>query len=40
MDLFSDDKQNKLISDAKDYIAKLIEGYSDGHALEHSMRVF
>ena len=40
MDLFSDDKQNKLISDAKDYIAKLFEGYSDGHDLEHSMRVF
>jgi len=40
MDLFADEKQNILISDAKDYIAKLFEGHSDGHDLEHSMRVF
>ena len=40
MDLFADEKQNKLISDAKDYIAKLFEGHSDGHDLDHSLRVF
>ena len=40
MNLFADDRQNKLISDAKDYIAKLFEGHSDGHDLDHSLRVF
>lgn len=40
MDLFADENQNRLISDAKEYIAKLFEGHSDGHDLEHSMRVF
>jgi hypothetical protein len=40
VDLFADEKQNKLISDAKDYIAKLFEGHSDGHDLDHSLRVF
>ncbi len=38
--LFDDDRQNKLISDAVDYIAKLFEGHSDGHDLDHSLRVF
>ena len=40
MNLFADEKQNKLISDAKGYIAKLFEGHSDGHDLDHSLRVF
>ena len=40
MDLFADEKQNRLISDAKEYIAKLFEGHSDGHDLDHSLRVF
>ena len=40
VNLFADDRQNKLISDAKDYIAKLFEGHSDGHDLDHSLRVF
>ena len=39
MGLFADEEQNKLISDAKGYIAKLFEGHSDGHDLEHSLRV-
>ena len=39
MDLFTSENQNRLISDAKEYIAKLFEGHSDGHDLEHSMRV-
>jgi len=40
VDLFTSENQNRLISDAKEYIAKLFEGHSDGHDLEHSMRVF
>ena len=40
MDLFADENQNRLISDAKEYIAKLFEGHSDGHDLDHSLRVF
>ena len=38
--LFADDRKNRLISDAGEYIAKLFEGHSDGHDLDHSLRVF
>lgn len=29
-----------IIQDAKEYIAALFEGHSDGHDLDHSLRVF
>ena len=31
---------DKLISEAKEYIAELFAGHSDGHDLNHSLRVF
>lgn len=40
MELFADDRLNKLISSAREYIAELFKGRSDGHDLNHSLRVF